>query len=71
MLCASCVVLQLLALGSLHRVPWYTPTTGTTDLRTYVAPETSVIYLTNLAQYVILAVVFNKGHPHRQASTGT
>jgi cation-transporting ATPase 13A3/4/5 len=59
------IVLQLIALASLHRVPWYTPTTGTTDLRTYVAPETSVIYLTNLAQFVILAVVFNKGHPHR------
>jgi hypothetical protein len=58
-------VLQLIALASLHRVPWYTPTKGTTDLRTYVAPETSVIYLTNLAQFVILAVVFNKGHPHR------
>lgn len=60
---------QLIALASLHRVPWYTPTTGTTDLRTYVAPETSVIYLTNLAQFVILAVVFNKGHPHRQATS--
>jgi hypothetical protein len=62
---AAVLPLQLIALASLHRVPWYTPTMGTTDLRTYVAPETSVIYLTNLAQYVILAVVFNKGHPHR------
>lgn len=49
-------------------MPWYTPTVGTTDLRTYKAPETTVIYLTNLAQYVILAVVFNKGHPHRQVA---
>lgn len=38
---------------------------GTPDLRTYVAPETTVIYLINLAQFITLGVVFNKGYPHR------
>jgi glycopeptide antibiotics resistance protein len=57
--------LQLIALGAMHRIPWYKPTIGTPDLRTYKAPETTVIYLINLAQFVILGVVFNKGYPHR------
>ena len=64
---AVVVVFQLAALQSLHRVPWYTRTRGTPDLRTYVAPETTVIYLLGLAQFIILALVFNKGFPHRQA----
>jgi cation-transporting ATPase 13A3/4/5 len=55
----------LIALGAMHRIPWYKPTIGTPDLRTYKAPETTVIYLINLAQFVILGVVFNKGYPHR------
>ena len=71
MLLSCCPFPQLIALASLHRIPWYTPTQGTLDLRTYVAPETSVIYLTNLAQFVILAVVFNKGYPHRQVGCNT
>jgi cation-transporting ATPase 13A3/4/5 len=63
---AVLVVFQIAALQSLHRVPWYTRTRGTPDLRTYVAPETTVIYLLGLAQFIILALVFNKGFPHRQ-----
>ena len=63
---AVIVVFQLAALSALRRVPWYTPTMGTPNLRTYVAPETSVIYLVNLSQFVILAAIFNKGYPHRQ-----
>jgi hypothetical protein len=62
------VYLQLIALGAMHRIPWYKPTIGTPDLRTYKAPETTVIYLINLAQFVILGVVFNKGYPHRWAA---
>lgn len=64
--CAVVVMLmQLVALGAMHRIPWYKPTVGTPDLRTYSAPETTVIYLVNLAQFVILGAVFNKGYPHR------
>jgi hypothetical protein len=62
------VCLQLIALRAMHRIPWYKPTIGTPDLRTYKAPETTVIYLINLAQFVILGVVFNKGYPHRWAA---
>eukprot|EP00878_Enallax_costatus_P028460 GHUV01030743.1.p1 GENE.GHUV01030743.1~~GHUV01030743.1.p1 ORF type:complete len:1032 (+),score=296.88 GHUV01030743.1:1466-4561(+) len=63
---AVVIVFQLVALGALHRIPWYTPTVGSPDLRTYIAPETTVIYLINLAQFIILGAVFNKGYPHRQ-----
>lgn len=51
-------------------MPWYTPTKGSLDLRTYVSPEATVMYLTNLAQFVTLAVIFNKGHPHRYRGRG-
>ena len=30
------------------------------------APENTVAYLLDLWQYIILALVFNKGHPHRK-----
>eukprot|EP00775_Hariotina_reticulata_P010483 gene10483-10642_t len=63
---AVVIVFQIVVLRSLHRIPWYKPTIGSPDLRTYQAPETTVIYLTNLAQFLILAAVFNKGYPHRQ-----
>ncbi len=30
-----------------------------------LSPETSTLYLVGLAQFIILALVFNKGYPHR------
>ncbi|WIA28629.1 hypothetical protein OEZ86_011166 [Tetradesmus obliquus] len=63
---AVVIVFQLIALRAMRRIPWYKSTIGTPDLRTYKAPETTVIYLINLAQFIILGVVFNKGYPHRQ-----
>jgi cation-transporting ATPase 13A3/4/5 len=30
-----------------------------------VAPENTTIYIVCLSQFIILALVFNKGHPHR------
>jgi cation-transporting ATPase 13A3/4/5 len=62
---AVIIVFQTASLRALYRVPWYTRSLGTPDLRTIVAPETTTIYLMGLAQFLILALVFNKGHPHR------
>jgi len=58
---------QVAALLLLRASPGgYPPTRGTPDLKTIVAPETSVIYLTCLAQFLVLALVFNRGRPHRR-----
>jgi cation-transporting ATPase 13A3/4/5 len=62
---AVIIVFQTASLRALYRVPWYTRSLGTPDLRTIVAPETTTIYLMGLAQFIILALVFNKGYPHR------
>jgi hypothetical protein len=57
---------QIAALMLLRASPGFTPTKGTPDLKTIVAPETTVIYLASLAQFLVLALVFNRGKPHRQ-----
>lgn len=56
---------QLLSLSLLHTVGHLPRSQGTPDLRQVVAPETSTLYLMGLAQFIILGLVFNKGHPHR------
>lgn len=38
---------------------------GPPDLRQAQAPENTVTYIVALAQFIILAVIFNKGMPHR------
>lgn len=38
---------------------------GPPDLRQAQAPENTVTYVVALAQFIILAVIFNKGMPHR------
>ncbi len=64
-LLATCLP-QVAALQLLRAAPGYSPTLGTPDLRTIVAPETTIVYVVGLSQFVILALVFNKGYPHRQ-----
>ena len=56
---------QILSLSLLRSVGGIPHTQGDPGLRTYVAPETAVLYLVGLAQFIILALVFNKGAPHR------
>lgn len=38
---------------------------GTSDLMTVMSPENTITYLVALSQFIILALVFNNGHPHR------
>mmetsp|Transcript_29272 Transcript_29272/g.64753 ORF Transcript_29272/g.64753 Transcript_29272/m.64753 type:complete len:705 (-) Transcript_29272:814-2928(-) len=59
------VVFQLLSLWLLSRQAGYEPTLGPPDLRLAMAPENTTTYLVALSQYIILALVFNKGAPHR------
>jgi hypothetical protein len=56
---------QLGALFMLRASPGFAPTRGTPDLKTVVAPETTVLFLASLAQFLVLALVFNRGRPHR------
>lgn len=58
--------MQVGSLYALYSIPGYQPSLGTPDLRTVVAPETTVIYLIGLSQFIILALIFNKGYPHRK-----
>lgn len=61
------VTFQILAVFVLLRnQPGYVPARGTPDLRTVKEPEVSTLYLLGLAQYIVLALVFNKGAPHRK-----
>jgi cation-transporting ATPase 13A2 len=59
------VAFQLIALAALRAQPGYVRTLGPPTVAQVVAPENSTIYLVSLAQFVILALVFNKGRPHR------
>eukprot|EP00798_Chlamydomonas_sp_ICE-L_P017927 gene17927-24321_t len=59
------VVFQFIALYMLRQQPDYVRTEGDKELHLVKTPENTTLYLVALAQYVILALVFNKGKPHR------
>jgi cation-transporting ATPase 13A3/4/5 len=59
------VAFQLIALAALRAQPGYVRTLGPPTVTQVVAPENTTVYLVSLAQFVILALVFNKGRPHR------
>ena len=60
------VVFQILSLLLLNMQPGYTRSQGSPELNIILAPENTVTYIIALAQFIILAIVFNKGRPHRQ-----
>jgi len=62
---AVVVAFQLASLALLRGVGKLPESRGTPDLRQVLSAETSTLYLVGLAQFIILALVFNKGHPHR------
>jgi cation-transporting ATPase 13A2 len=59
------MVFQMAALAALHSQPGYVRTLGPPSIQQVVAAENTTIYIICLAQFIILAMVFNKGHPHR------
>ncbi|GFR50064.1 hypothetical protein Agub_g12206, partial [Astrephomene gubernaculifera] len=63
--CGVVVAFQLAALALLRAQPGYVRTRGGPELHDTVAPENTVTYIVALAQFVVLALVFNKGMPHR------
>ncbi|GIL56505.1 hypothetical protein Vafri_11862 [Volvox africanus] len=63
--CGVVVVFQLASLWMLKAQPGYIRFRGDRDLHDTVAPENTVTYVVALAQYVVMAMVFNKGMPHR------
>ncbi|GIL93414.1 hypothetical protein Vretifemale_20808 [Volvox reticuliferus] len=63
--CGVVVIFQLASLWMLQAQPGYTRFRGDRDLHDTVAPENTVTYIVALAQYVVMAMVFNKGMPHR------
>ncbi|GLC61164.1 hypothetical protein PLESTB_001725200 [Pleodorina starrii] len=65
--CGVVVVFQLASLWLLQAQPGYEKTMGGAELEDVQAPENTVTYIVALAQYVVLALVFNKGRPHRSS----
>ncbi|GLI67792.1 hypothetical protein VaNZ11_012078 [Volvox africanus] len=63
--CGVVVVFQLASLWMLKAQPGYIRFRGDRDLHNTVAPENTATYVVALAQYVVMAMVFNKGMPHR------
>ncbi|KAG2425624.1 hypothetical protein HYH02_014997 [Chlamydomonas schloesseri] len=63
--CVVIVVFQLLSLKLLQSQPTYVRFRGGPELHDTVAPENTTTYIVALAQFVVLALVFNKGMPHR------
>ena len=62
---AVVVIFQRAALGLLAAQPGYVRFRGNKDISDVVSPENTVTYVVALAQFIILALVFNKGMPHR------
>ncbi|KAG2500541.1 hypothetical protein HYH03_001317 [Edaphochlamys debaryana] len=63
--CVVVVVFQLAGLWLLQAQAGYVRFMGDKELHATVAPENSATYMVALAQFVVLALVFNKGMPHR------
>ncbi|EFJ40236.1 hypothetical protein VOLCADRAFT_108270 [Volvox carteri f. nagariensis] len=63
--CGVVVLFQLASLWMLQARPGYIAFKGGPDLHDTVAPENTVTYIVALAQFVVTALVFNKGMPHR------
>jgi len=76
----ACAVFQIAALVMLAREPWYVrfnPEPGATGTNCFaretanspecsVSWENSAVFIMSLGQFLITAVVFNKGPPHRR-----
>lgn len=57
------VVFQILSLLLLRLQPGYTRSKGSPELNIIMSPENTVTYIIALSQFIILAIVFNKGRP--------
>ncbi len=59
------VVFQMAGLAALHSQPGYVRTLGPPSIQQVTSAENTTTYIICLSQFIILALVFNKGHPHR------
>ncbi|XP_050438622.1 polyamine-transporting ATPase 13A3-like isoform X2 [Adelges cooleyi] len=62
-----CALIQRASLFYLGLQKWFVPATpGWSDNDMIVCWENTTLFFTSAYQYIILALVLNKGHPHRQ-----
>lgn len=62
-----CILMQFLSLYILRHEPWYVPVDRAEgDEEVVECWENTAIYLVSCYQYVILAVTYSKGKPHRE-----